>query len=471
VTSPRLRLIEAERHERPVSLRIPFRFGVTTLFAAPQAFLRVRIALEGGSQAIGVASELMVPKWFDKDARLSDADNYDQLRRALALTADSYAAHGFDTAFGLAMRTAQQIADAGAREGLPGLALGFGPALFDRALLDAACRAFGVSIFQAMTAGLPGFDRALQPADLRDFDLGRFAAGSRPPGAMAARHTIGMTDPLAVPEELEAEDDGLPRTLPDIIRAYGHTHFKVKVRGDLAEDLDRLIAIAAILDRSEAPYALTLDGNEQYGGVEQVEEFLAAVSAEPRLRRFNGSILFLEQPLARAMALDRDVAAIGRRLPVLIDESDADMDAFVRARARGYSGVSSKGCKGVYRSLVNAARCAAWKAEGGRPAFLSAEDLTCPSGLPVQQDLALAALVGVTHAERNGHHYIGGVPSAGEAERNEFFQAHPTLYERSDGQVRLKIRRGMIDLRSLDTPGFGSAALPALAEGVPLVRP
>lgn len=471
MTSPRLRLIEAELHERRVTLRIPFRFGVTTLVAAPQAFLRVRIAIEGGPEGVGTASELMVPKWFDKDPRLSDADNYDQLRRALSLTAHSYGAHGLDTAFGLAMRAAAEIAAAGARQGLPGLALGFGPALFDRAILDAACRAFGVSIFQAVNSGLPGFDRTIGPVDLCDFDLDRFTSGLTPPNAMAARHTIGMTDPLAATEAPEPEDDGLPTILPDIIQAYGHSHFKVKVRGELAEDLDRLIAIAGILNRSAAPYALTLDGNEQYGDVEQVDQFLVAVAAEPRLRRFNSSILFLEQPLARAVALDRDIATISRRLPVLIDESDADMDAFVRARARGYAGISSKGCKGVYRSLINAARCAAWKTQSTDSPFLSAEDLTCPSGLPVQQDLALAALIGMRHAERNGHHYIGGIPSASQAECEGFLQAHPTLYERDGERVGLKIRRGMIDLRSLDTPGFGSAILPTLTDGTPLVRP
>jgi hypothetical protein len=30
----------------------------------------------------------------------------------------------------------------------------------------------------------------------------------------------------------------------------------------------------------------------------------------------------------------------------------------------------------------------------------------------VQQDLALGALIGVTHAERNGHHYVDGFGTA-----------------------------------------------------------
>ena len=49
--------------------------------------------------------------------------------------------------------------------------------------------------------------------------------------------------------------------------------------------------------------------------------------------------------------------------PVIIDESDDSLDAFPRAKALGYRGVSSKTCKGIYKLLINAARCAQW---GGR---------------------------------------------------------------------------------------------------------
>ena len=38
---------------------------------------------------------------------------------------------------------------------------------------------------------------------------------------------------------------------------------------------------------------------------------------------------------------------------MLIDESDDGLDAFPRARALGYAGVSSKMCKGLYKSLLN----------------------------------------------------------------------------------------------------------------------
>ena len=78
---------------------------------------------------------------------------------------------------------------------------------------------------------------------------------------------------------------------------------------------------------------------------------------------------------------------LARSNPLLIDESDATLDAFPAARALGYSGVSSKTCKGLYKSIINAARCAAWNADAASPRFfLSAEDLTTQAGVAVQQE-------------------------------------------------------------------------------------
>ena len=39
---------------------------------------------------------------------------------------------------------------------------------------------------------------------------------------------------------------------------YGHRYFKLKVAGRIEEDISRLSAIAAVIDRSEAPYRATL---------------------------------------------------------------------------------------------------------------------------------------------------------------------------------------------------------------------
>jgi len=136
----------------------------------------------------------------------------------------------------------------------------------------------------------------------------------------------------------------------------------------------------------------------------------------------------------------------------------------------GYTGVSSKSCKGIYKSLLNAVRCAHWNDTVAPRYFLSGEDLTMQAGLGVQQDLALTALLGLRHVERNGHHYVNGFAGehASEVEQRAFLTAHSGLYEDSHGGVRLAIRDGLIDISSLEAPGFASAAQPDWATLEPL---
>src|SRR6266480_904580 len=96
----RLKLVDVERYERDVRLRLPFRFGVTTVTQATQAVIRATI-MSDGCRARGVAAETLAAKWFDKNLALSDEQNLDQLRQSLETAIDLYCARGFDTPFGL----------------------------------------------------------------------------------------------------------------------------------------------------------------------------------------------------------------------------------------------------------------------------------------------------------------------------------------------------------------------------------
>ena len=177
----------------------------------------------------------------------------------------------------------------------------------------------------------------------------------------------------------------------------------------------------------------------------------------PELEPLVRSILFIEQPIHRDSALDKSVAAISDEVPVIIDESDCDLDAFPRAREFGYRGVSSKQCKGLYKSLINKARCLKWNRQAGSDRFLlSGEDLTTQAGVSVQQDLALASILGLSHLERNGHHYVKGMSGSPMTEQEKYLDKYPGLYINDNGFVRLDIRGGKLDISSLDCPGFAS---------------
>src|SRR5687768_3975711 len=88
--APRFTIRAIELHERPVVLRIPFRFGNATLTHCPQAFVRARIEFAGGASAWGAAAEMLAPKWFDKNPNLSNDDNFAHLRDVLRITRDAY---------------------------------------------------------------------------------------------------------------------------------------------------------------------------------------------------------------------------------------------------------------------------------------------------------------------------------------------------------------------------------------------
>ena len=431
----RFRVIRIELYERDVRLRLPFRFGVVTLTESPQAFARVRIRLEDGRESQGAAAELLAPKWFDKDPALSNEDNYEQLRRSLAVAREAYLAHEARTAWDHASPAR-------------GLVENYGPALLDRAVLDALCRALGVSFYRAVQANLVGAGR------FEGIDLGAYCASLQPRVSIAARHTVGLVDPITAADQQHKVGDGLPETLEEVVARYGQRYFKLKVAGDAHADVERLVAIAAVLDRIAGPYHVSLDGNEQYDDMQGVAELWARMKGEVRLARLVSRVLFIEQPVKRQKALASPVRDIDR--PVIIDESDDALDAFARAKALGYRGVSSKTCKGLYKSLLNGARCAAW----GERYFMSGEDLTIQAGLALQQDLALVSLLGLTHVERNGHHYVNGMAGLPPGEQDAFLAAHPDLYERSHGAVRVKIEQGMLDIGSLDCPGYASRAMP-----------
>lgn len=457
--APRISVKEVRLFERDVTFRMPFRFGVITATGGPQVYARVRVSAEDGREAWGMAAEMLAPKWFDKNLALSHEDNFQQLYEALSIAAEYYLGFGPSTAFGLYQQVYRDQLAAGQARDLNPLVASFGQALLDRAVLDGLCRLHQVSVFQAVRDNLPGIAVTELTPDLEGFDLASFLRATPPAATLHARHTVGMVDPITV--AATPIDDGLPETLEQVVTQYGQRYFKLKVGGDLAADLARLGEIAAVLDGIDEPYHASLDGNEQYGDVAGIAELWHAIAETPKLRRLAQSILFIEQPINRQVALQSDVSDLDRLKPVIIDEADGTIDAFPRAKALGYSGVSSKTCKGLYKSILNAARCRHWNgAAETKRYFMSGEDLTTQAGVSVQQDLALVSILGVGHVERNGHHYVNGMSGVPAGEQAAFLAAHPDLYHRAGDTVRLTIRDGRIALGSLGCAGFAVAAEP-----------
>jgi L-alanine-DL-glutamate epimerase-like enolase superfamily enzyme len=275
------------------------------------------------------------------------------------------------------------------------------------------------------------------------------------PEHVVLRHTVGLADRIADSDEGPDPPDGLPATLEAAIHRHGLHHFKLKLSGQTGPDLQRLTRIAAVLQRLGVDYRATLDGNETFADAATLGSYWQTLRAEPALAELLRRTLLLEQPLARAVALKESIAALPIGVPVILDESDDHADVFEQGLALGYRGISSKACKGIYRSLRNAHRIAQ-----DPQLLLSGEDLTCQAGLAVQQDTLLAASLGVRHIERNGHHYVDGFGTAPAEEAQAFADAHPGFYENTTARPHLAVQQGGLDLRSLHTVGFASAAAP-----------
>ena len=455
---PRFAVRDISLFERPVSFAKPFRFGAVVITSSAQAFVRAEIEIEGKGRSVGASAELMASKWFDKRPHLSPPQTVEELRRSLQVAREIYLSQpGFDTAFGHHATVIAAQVEACGSEDIPPLAAAFGPAEIDKAILDALLRGLGVNFFDGIAQNIAGIDARLSP-DLDNGDIAQFLGGRQRLERVAIRHTVGLDD------RIEGEGG-----VADAKENAGARYFKLKLNGDPQADAARLIRIGRELSTLPHGFRVTLDANEQYADLAALTALVDRLDRDAALQPIASRLLYIEQPMPRDSFRQSPLGQLARR-DIIIDEADDCYDAFPAARSLGYRGISSKSCKGIYKSVVNATRAAKWSV-GGERYFISGEDLTCQAGLGVQQDLALGALIGVTHAERNGHHYVDGFADTPAAEAQAFLAAHPDLYARDGNKIRLSIHDGDLMTGSLTSSGFASGVHPDWTALSPLQPP
>jgi len=449
----------------PMRTRFPFRYGIASLTWVPHVFLTVDLLVEGRVSR-GLASEGLPPKWFTKNPdepfEMDLAEMVAVIQNACRIGRHAAAAQR-DFA-GWWRDVYDEQANWAKQRGRPGLLAGLGVSLLERAVLDGLCREAQRPLHALLRAGelLPDLGvvreslRGVKPADY----LPSAALDS-----IQIRHTVGLGDWLReadIPEE-EKVDDGLPQSLEACIASYGLKYFKIKLAGQLEWDQERLRQVLAVVERgASADWLCTVDGNEAFDEMETFQVYYEALQRDERLREMlERRVLFVEQPLRRNRSLVPEVGAAlssWRGAPVvLIDEADGDLEALPQALALGYAGVSHKNCKGIVKGLANAATIWQANAADGGQRFISGEDLGGVGPVAVFQDLAVQALLGVQHVERNGHHYFRGLSMYAEAEQEAIRQAHPDLLRRTAvGDVALSIQAGAISTVSINAAPFGS---------------
>ena len=167
----------------------------------------------------------------------------------------------------------------------------------------------------------------------------------------------------------------------------------------------------------------------------------------------------------RSHALDdsvRESIASSKYIPALIiDESDAEIGSVPRALDIGYAGCSHKNCKGIVKGIANAALLQHRnRQDPGTNLILSGEDLANVGPIALLQDLTVMALLGITHVERNGHHYFKGLSMLPEEIQKQVLEDHSDLYtEHEKGFPTLNIQNGRIEIASLLEAPFGIKAL------------
>jgi hypothetical protein len=454
-----------------VRARLPFRYGIVTMTDMPHLFVKVHAEIDG-KRATGVAADHLPPKWFTKNPTSHYRDDLVDMIDVIHMACDhALAAKGVWSVFEWWERVYAEQKKSAAKKNYPPLLWGFGVSLVERGLIDAFCRAGGMSFSQALRGKRLGIDLGKLCGgrewvicdDIGSSDYTELLP-ARPLESIIARHTVGLIDPLTdadIPAS-ERVDDGLPQSLEASIRAYGLTHFKIKLGGDVDKDLERLRAIAEVIERNvKGEYGFTLDGNENFKEIGPFQSLWLELFSNASLRHFLSRLIFVEQPLHRDLALSdaaRDALwAWPERPPMIIDESDGQLGDLGRAIACGYSGTSHKNCKGIMKGIANA--CIVGQLRKSNPmgrCILSGEDLSNIGPVALLQDVAVCANLGIEHVERNGQHYFAGLSMFPKAVQEAVLRGHGDVYRRHErGFATVDIRGGRIEVGSTVAAPFG----------------
>jgi L-alanine-DL-glutamate epimerase-like enolase superfamily enzyme len=438
----------------PVETRVPLKFGPETLTYVTCARVRLTVADGQGRTAQGWGETPLSVQWVWPSA-LSYGERHEALKQFCVTLVEAWAdfdvlghpmevGHAFQEQVlpGLLaeMNERRRVASPGGdAEAMPWLAALVCCSAFDIALHDAYGVLHGVPVYETygppyMSADLSHY---LTPAeDARVTFEGRYPrdylAFPRP-DRLPAWHLVGGLD-LLDPSELTGHEphDGYPVVLSDWIDRDGLKCLKVKLRGtDAAWDYSRLVRVGEIAIAGGVDW-LTSDFNCTVTDPAYVNTILDRLMVEhPRIY---GTILYVEQPFPYDLERERiDVHSVSARKPLFMDESAHDWQVVGLGRELGWTGVALKTCKTQTGALLSLC----WAVAHGMT--LMVQDLTNPMLAQVPHVLLAAHAGTIMGVETNAMQFYPDASLAEEA-------VHPGLYRR---------REGLVDLSTIDGPGFG----------------
>ena len=444
-----IRIVDFSLQFIPVQTRMPLKFGTEVLSSVTCARVCVIVENNLGQKVEGWGETPLSVQWV-WPSEIAYAERHDTLIEFCKLIAKRW--DGFDRV-GHCLEIGHEMImndlPAALRgfnddrltsaESMPWLAALVCASAFDLAVHDAYGVMNKVPIYQAygrefLSSDLSDFlkpakDSNIQfeskyPADFLDLN---------PPSRIPVWHLVGGLDPL---EEAELKgdepEDGYPVHLREWIERDGLNCLKVKLRGnDQDWDYKRLLKIGKISEEMNVDH-LTTDFNCTVTDPDYVNEILDRLEGEsPDTHR---RILYVEQPFPYDLESNRiEVHSLSARKPLFMDESAHDWKHVLLGRELGWNGVALKTCKTQTGALLSLC----WAKAHGMD--LMVQDLTNPMLAQIPHVLLGAHAGTIMGVESNGMQFY---PDASIREA----KVHPGIYNR---------RNGMLDLSTLQGPGFG----------------
>lgn len=312
---------------------------------------------------------------------------------------------------------------------------------FDLALYDAFGKLHGVPAFECLDQSWLDSDLShyLEP---RERFAGKYPSDYfvQPSSTLPVWHLVGGLDPLEQSDLKGSEpQDGYPVLLRDWIQKDGLNCLKIKLRGnDLEWDYQRLIKVGKI-SLEQGVMNLTADFNCMVSDPDYVNEILDRLkTSEPEIY---DRVLYVEQPFAYDLEKNQiQVHSVSERKLLLMDESAHDWRLVKLGCELGWTGVALKTCK----TLTGAILSLCWAKEHGMS--LMVQDLTNPRLAQIPHVLLASYAGTICGVESNAMQFY---PDASL----EFLKVHPGLYQR---------RQGVLDLRTIQGPGFGYSGVESL---------
>ena len=143
--------------------RFPFKYGIASLVALPHLFVQARVKVDGKTE-IGLAAEGLPPKWFTKNPDAPFESDLDEMLTVIqnacniALQSDTE-----NSVFNLWQAIYAKQRTWAKTTAYPPLLWSFGVSMVERAVIDAFCRAKGVTFAQAIKENVLGIRLCRHP--------------------------------------------------------------------------------------------------------------------------------------------------------------------------------------------------------------------------------------------------------------------------------------------------------------------